>query len=221
MERRSPIMVGRLRIGDLVQYYAKKYDATVVAEVIELPDGHRGAKIRVVESPYPSIVGQEWYIGPNRLLKARGRPRGFLGGQDDFQDALLEIRSRVMSKLPPDLTPVDWTAEPHKQLYFGYNPERIGYHIWVSPKGLELKLTLGIKDDQKRELAYDLLRNSQSDIRAGLGAVEFNWKRYPPRAVSEQITWPGEEGPRPVDIDQIVDRLTLYITTIQPILKNL
>lgn len=205
----------------MVQYYADKHKATVVAEVIELPDGHKHVKVRVVKSPCVKLLDQEWYIGANRLLKAGGRPRAFLGGQDDFQDALLEIRSRVAKTLPADLAPVDWTRDPHKKLHFGYNPEWVAYHILVSPGGLELKLTLGIKDRQKRDLAYDLLRNSQSDIRAGLGAVEFNWKRYPPRAVSEQITWPGEEGPRPVDIDQIVDRLTLYITTIQLILKNL
>lgn len=214
-------MVGRLRIGDLVQYYAKKYDATVVAEVIELPDGHRGAKIRVVESPYPSIVGQEWYIGPNRLLKAGGRPRAFLGGQDDFQDALLEIRSRVAKTLPADLAPVDCTRDPHKELYFGYNPKRIRYHIWVSPKGLELKLTLGIKDDQKRQAAYDLLAARQDDIQNVLRDAKFNLKDDLPRTISEEMTWPGEEGPRPIDINQIVDRLTLYISTIQPILKNL
>lgn len=214
-------MLEPLRIGDLVQYYAKKYDATVVAEVIELPDGHKGVKIRVVESPYPSIVGQEWYIGPNRLLKAGGRPRGFLGGQDDFQDALLEIRSRVAKTLPADLAPVDWTRDPHKELYFGYNPEWVAYHIWVSPKGLELKLTLGIKDDQKRQAAYDLLAARQDHIQNALRDAKFNLKDDLPRTISEEMTWPGEEGPRPVDIDQIVDTLTLYITTIQPILKNL
>jgi hypothetical protein len=210
-----------LEVGDLVQYYATKHDATIVAEVIELPNRHKGVKIRVVESPYPKLVGEEWPIAPNRLLKAGGRARSSIGGQSDYEDALLEIRARVLSKLPPDLTPVDWTAEPHKDLSFRYNPEWIGYHIWVSPKALELKLTLGIKDDQKRQAAYDLLRTRESGLRRALGNVELNWKPKPPRTVSEEIKWPGEEGPRPVDIDHIVDRLTLYITTIQPILRNL
>lgn len=214
-------MVEPLRIGELVQYYAKHHDATVVAEVIELPDGHKGVKIRVVDSPYGKLRHQEWHIGANKLLKAGGRPRSSIGGDSDYEGALLDISARVMSKLPADLTPVDSTAEPHKELSFRYNPERIGYYICVSPKGLELKLTLGIKDDQKRQAAYDLLAARQDDIQNVLRDAKFNWKRYPPRAVSEQITWPGEEGPRPVDIDQIVDRLTLYITTIQPILKNL
>lgn len=214
-------MNDELHVGEMVQYYADKHKATVVAEVIELPDGHKHVKIRVVKSPCVKLLDQEWYIGANRLLKAGGRPRAFLGGQDDYEDALLEIRSRVTKSLPPDLAPVDWTRNPHKELCFRYHPEWVAYHIWVSPKGLELKLTLGIKDTHKRELAYDLLRNRQSDIRAALGPAEFNWKRHQPRAVCEEITWPGEEGPRPIDIDHIVERLTLYITSIQPIFKKL
>jgi len=210
-----------LHLGDLVEYYADKRKATVVGEVIELPNRRKQVRIKVLDSPLPELRGQEWSIGHLKLLKAEGDPRARFGGQSDYSEALVEIRDRVVRHLPWDLRPVAYTKRPRKELYLAYEPGGVAYHVDVSPKGLVVKLTLNVKDEEKRKAAYEALQAKEGAIRHALGEVRFNWTGTPPWAVLEQITWPGEDGPRPVDIDLTAQRLTLYITTLQPMLNNL
>jgi hypothetical protein len=210
-----------LKVGELVQHYAKKYDVTVVAQVIELPDGHSQVKIRVLRSPLPELEGREWYISESWLLKADGHPRHFVGGGYSWVDSLEEIRDRVLGALPAQLQPDAYTENPTMELYFSYHPEWVSYHIWMHPRDLELKLTLGIKDEDQRERAYELLYDRKSEIKADLKDAQFNWSRTLPRTVFQDISWPGEEGPRPVDIDETAKTLELYIKTLQRILGDL
>lgn len=214
-------MTDPLRVGDLVEYYADKYKLTVVGEVIELPDGHKQVKIRVLKAPYPELEGQVWYVGHLRLLKARPGARPYPGGQSDYSHALLDIRDRVLRDLRWYLRPTGYTKRPRKELYLAHDPEGVAYRVEVSPKGLVVKLTLNIKDDENRKAAYEALQAKEGAIRHALGEVRFNWTGTPPWAVLEEITWPGEDGPRPVDVDLTVERLTLYITTLQPMLGRL
>lgn len=214
-------MADPLHVGNRVEYYADKHKVTVVGEVIELPNGHKQVKIKVLQAPDAGLIGQEWYIGHLRLLKAGGDPRPGPGGQSDYSEALIEIRDRVLRELPWDLRPAGYTKRPRKELYLAHEPEGVTYRVEVSPKGLVVKLTLNVKDDEKRKAAYATLQAKEDAIRAALGAVRFNWTGTLPWAVLEEITWPGEDGPRPVDIDLTVQRLTLYITTLQPMLNKL
>jgi hypothetical protein len=214
-------MTALFRIGERRLYYFKKRDVTVVAEVIE-PANRRGqVKIKVLESLVRALEGEERRVPESWLLRGGGQLRSFLGGEQTWEGALQEIRDRVLRRLAHDLQPVKSSQNPRKELYFRYNPRWVAFHIWLHPRHLELKLTLEIKDKAKRKRAYELLRSRQSQIEAALGQVHFNWRATPPRTVFEEITWPGEEGPRPADIDQAVERLTLYITTLQPMLSTL
>ena len=215
-------MTALFRVGERAQYYAKKYDVTVVAGIMELPNRNRQVKIKVLDSHGCGLEGQEWSVAESWLLKADGQPRAFLGGEHSWEDSLEEIRDRVLHRLPPHLKPMQWTEKPRKELSLAYDPEGVSYRIWMHPRDLELKLTLGITDKAKRDLAYDLLREQQSRIEAALGLeIRFNWRTTPPRTVSEEISWPGEDGPGPAHIDRTVDRLILYITTLQPMLSRL
>jgi len=210
-----------LQVGDLVEYYADKHKVTVVGEVIELPDGHKHVKIRVLKSPLPKLEDQEWFIGHRKLLKAGGDPQPHLGGQPDYSEALLEIRDRVLRELPWDLQPVGYTKRPRHRICLAYDPVGVAYYVHVSPKGLVLKLTLNLEDDEKKTAAYATLQAKEDALRAALGEVCFNWAGNPSRTVCEEITWPGEEGPRPADIDRTVKRLTLFVNTIQPVINEI
>ena len=214
-------MTDPLQVGDRVEYYADKHKLTVVGEVIELPDGHKQVRIEVRQAPDPQLIGQKWYVGHLRLLKAGGDPRPGPGGQSDYSEALIEIRDRVLRELPWELRPVRSTERPRKELHLAHEPEGVTYRVEVSPKGLVVKLTLNVKDDEKRKAAYEALQAKEDAIRRALGEVRFNWTGTLPWAVLEEITWPGEDGPRPLDIDRTVQRLTLYITTVQPMLNKL
>ena len=213
-------MTDPLEVGDLVEYYAPAHEATVVGEVIQLPNGHKQVRIKILDSPLPELRGQKWYIGHRKLLKAGGRPRAGFGGDPDYSEPLVEIRDRVLEGLPWGLRPLGCTKRPRKELHFAYEPEGAGYRVHVSPKGLELKLTLNVKDDQKRKASYAALQAKEDAIRQALGEVSFNWTGSPPRVVFEEIAWPGEDGPRPQDIDLTLERLKQYITTLQSILNE-
>ena len=210
-----------LEVGDLVEHYSDKHKVTIVGQVIELPNGHKHVKIKVLKSPLPELKGQEWPVGHLKLLKAGGEPRARFGGDSNYSEALLEIRDRVLGNLPWDLRPAGCTKRPRKRILLRYEPEGVAYYVHVSPKGLKLKLTLNIKDDEKRKAAYAGLQAKEDAIRAALGTVRFNWTGTPPRAVSEEISWPGEEGPGAADIDRTVERLTLYVNTLQPIINEI
>ena len=210
-----------LEVGDLVGHYSDKHKVTIVGQVIELPNGHKHVKIRVLKSPLPKLEDQEWSVGHLKLLKASGDPQPHLGGQSDYSEALLEIRDRVLRELPWDLRPVGYTKRPRHRICLAYDPAGVAYYLHVSPKGLKLKLTLNIKDDEKRKAAYAGLQAKEDAIRAALGTVRFNWTGTPPRAVSEEISWPGEEGPGAADIDRTVERLTRYVNTLQPIINEI
>jgi hypothetical protein len=181
-------MADPLHLGELVEYYADKHKVTVVGEVIELPDGHKQVKIKVLKATHARLIGQEWSVGHLRLLKAGGEPQPRLGGQSDYSDPLVEIRDRVLRDLPRDLRPVACTKRPRKELYLAYEPEAVAYRVDLSPKGLVLKLTLNINDDEKRRAAYAALQAKEHAIRAALGKVRFNWTGTPPRTVFEEIS---------------------------------
>jgi len=214
-------MTDAFRVGERLLYYVKERDVTVVAEVIEPANRRNQVKIRVLESLVRALEGEERRVPESWLLRREGQLSSFLGGEQTWEDSLEEIRDTVLRALPRDLQPVESSQHPRKELYFRYDPEWVAFHIWMHPRDLELKLTLGIKDETKRKRAYELLRNRQSQIEAVLPEAHFNWSGTPPRAVFEPISWPGEEGPRPADVDHAVERLTLYITTLQPMLNNL
>jgi hypothetical protein len=214
------IMTAAFRIGERVQFYVPE-GVSVVAQIVESANKRGQVQIRILESPDKPLEGQLRSVPECWALRADGDPRAFVGGEQTWEAELEEIRDRVLRRLPHHLQPAKCSRNPRKELYLRYSPRWVGFHVWVHPRDLEVKLTLEIHDKAMRKRAYELLRNRQGQIKAALPEAQFNWGQGQGPAVSQSISWPGEEGPRPMDVDQTVDTLALYVSTLRPMLSDL
>jgi len=70
--------------------------------------------------------------------------------------------------------------------------------------------------EARKEAVTNRLCENEARIREALGEdVEFRWGHPSGQVISEKAEWPG------ATVGHIVERLTVYITTIQPMLYDL
>jgi len=211
-----------LRQGDLVYYYAPAHDFVVRGRIIELPDGHREPKVEIVESPDDRLLapGDVKFFPLPCLFRTEEQAHAFARGYDQ---PLARIRTLVLANLrslPPELVPLcytdSYTQEPRKMLDFMYGRgDWIKYRVTLFPGKAEVKLTLAKKEPQKRRVAKTRLLDNRQKIREALGApAKFTTQMWHTRAIREVMDWTGRS-------DDVARKITLYITTLQPMLHDL